>query len=171
MASSAKAGMAAGGSRSGAAPGRRSRSRLAGPGLAGLWLAGSLLLTACEPTVQRHGHVWFDTPEETIQPGVDTRRSLSRRLGTPTAVGLERGDPWIYISQTEEKRGARTPELMDHRVVLVRFDGEDRVVSVEELGAEDRLEIDYATRATPNRGTDFNILQQFLGNVGRFETQ
>ena len=144
-------------------PGRAAR-------IAGLLFAG-ILAAACEPTIISHGHVWRGTSAEEIQPGVDTRATVFQRLGSPTAEGLEQGAPWIYVTEREMKRGARSPIALEQQAVVIRFDSQDRVQSLEVLGPDDRLDIEISSRETPARGQEFSLLQQLLGNVGRFESR
>ena len=141
-----------------------------GTGVAGILLA-ALLATACEPTINTHGHVWRGVSAEDIQPGVDTRTTILQQLGSPTAEGLEQGAPWIYVTEREMTRGARSAISLEQLAVVIRFDSEDRVVSVETLGPEDRLDIEISSRETTARGRELTLLQQLLGNIGRFEAQ
>ncbi len=130
-----------------------------------------LLTAACDPTVNTHGQVWRGVLPGDIEVGVDTRETVLQRLGTPTAEGLEQGAPWIYVSERVMVRGARPEESLEHRAVVIRFDAGGRVVSVEELGPEDRMEVALSGRETPTRGRSLSLIQQLLGNVGRFESQ
>ena len=144
-------------------PGRAAR-------IAGLLFAG-ILAAACEPTIISPGHVWRGTSAEEIQPGVDTRAAVFQRIGSPTAEGLEQGTPWIYVSDREMKRGARSPVALEQQVVVIRFDSQDRVQSVDVLGPEDRIDIAISAQETLARGQELTLLQQLLGNVGRFESR
>ena len=129
------------------------------------------LAAACEPTVNSHGHVWRGMSPQEIQVGIDTRATVLQRLGSPTAEGLEQGTPWIYVTERELARGARSAVPLEQQAVVIRFDAQDRVVSVEEFGSDDRLAVEISPRETPARGRELTLLQQLLGNVGRFETQ
>ena len=129
------------------------------------------LAVACGPTINTHGHVWRGTSAQEIQIGIDTRATVLQRLGSPTAEGLDQGAPWIYVTERELARGARSTVPLEQRAVVIRFDSQDRVVSVEEFGSDDRLAIEISSRETPARGRELTLLQQLLGNVGRFETQ
>jgi outer membrane protein assembly factor BamE (lipoprotein component of BamABCDE complex) len=52
----------------------------------------------------------------------------------------------------------------------VRFDNNDQVVSFANYGMEDGQIIDFNSRKTPTKGKELTILQQLLGNVGRFKS-
>ena len=139
--------------------------RIAGAALA------VFMVTACEPTVSTHGHVWRGVSPEEIQPGVDTRETVLQRLGSPSAEGLEENVPWIYVTERELNRGVRPVVVLEQLVVVIRFDSGGTVVSVSELGPQDRIDVSLSDRETPTRGQSLNLLQQLLGNIGRFQTQ
>ena len=75
------------------------------------------------------------------------------------------------MTERELARGARSTVPLEQRAVVIRFDAQDRVMSVEEFGPDDRLAIEISSRETPARGRELTLLQQLLGNVGRFESQ
>ena len=129
------------------------------------------MVAACEPTVSTHGHVWRGVSPDDIQPGVDTRQTVLQRLGSPSAEGLEQDAPWFYVTERELNRGVRPVVALEQRVVVIRFDPDGAVASVSELGPQDRIDVALSDRETPTRGQSLNLLQQLLGNIGRFEAQ
>jgi outer membrane protein assembly factor BamE (lipoprotein component of BamABCDE complex) len=58
--------------------------------------------------------------------------------------------------------------VIDRRVVAIEFDQNDIVTAMNEYGLEDGRVIDLQTRTTPTHGRKLTILQQLLGNIGRF---
>ena len=142
-----------------------------GAAIACIVVLSAFLTASCEPTINTHGHVWRGNAAEDIQPGVDTRATILQQLGSPTAEGLEQGAPWIYVTERELTRGAGPAISLEQFAVVIRFDAEDRVASVETLGPDDRLDIEISSRETTARGRELTLLQQLLGNVGRFEAQ
>lgn len=136
------------------------------PVLCGVVLVGS---AGCAPTERSHGHVWRGiTPDELVIGG-DTRQSVLRKAGGPSVVGLAEGAPWIYISQRVRKRSARAPVVENRQVVVVHFGDAGTVSSVEQYALADGQVIALSERETPAGESDLNVIQQLLGNIGRFE--
>jgi len=50
----------------------------------------------------------------------------------------------------------------------VRFDDKGVVSSIEALGLEDGRNVELVERATPTAGNEMTILEQVLGNMGKF---
>jgi len=138
------------------------------PGTAVLAVSAVVLLAGCEPNVRTYGHVWQMDPSG-IGIGVDTRETLRAQVGTPTIEGLAENTPWIYVSEVEELRGVRPSIPLQQLTVVVRFDDDDRVLSVEQLGPEDRVDVVLSERETETLGRRLSIWQQLFGNIGRFD--
>jgi outer membrane protein assembly factor BamE (lipoprotein component of BamABCDE complex) len=57
---------------------------------------------------------------------------------------------------------------VDYATITVSFDTNGKVDSVKKLGKKDRKSIDLVTRETPSAGREFSIMEQLVGNVGKF---
>lgn len=136
------------------------------PVLCGLALLGSV---GCTPTERTHGHVWRGVTPDELVIGADTRESVLRKAGGPSVVGLSEGKPWIYISQRVRSRSAQTPVVGSRQVVVVKFSATGTVSSVEQYALADGRVVALTDRETPAGESDLNIVQQLLGNIGRFE--
>ncbi|MCE2520886.1 MAG: outer membrane protein assembly factor BamE [Alphaproteobacteria bacterium] len=127
------------------------------------------VLAACEPRVSRHGQVLDQEAVASIEPGVDHRSEVSRRLGTPSSRSLFGEDTWFYISQHRTTSVLSLPETESQTVVAIAFDSSGIVEEVAMLTIEDGIVIDPVSRATPTHGRDLGLLEQLLGNIGRFD--
>ena len=127
------------------------------------------VLAACEPRVSRHGQVLDREIVADIEPGVDHRSEVTRRLGTPSSHSLFGEDTWFYISQYRTTSILSLPETESHTVVAIAFDSSGIVEEVAMLTIEDGIVIDPVSRATPTHGRDLGLLEQLLGNIGRFD--
>lgn len=74
---------------------------------------------------------------------------------------------WYYIGQKMEKKGIFDPKVVDEKVIKVAFNEEGIVQTMEEIDSE-RMDIPKIRRKTKTGGNDITILEQLLGNVGRF---
>ncbi len=99
------------------------------------------------------------------QPGVDTRATVQQRFGTPSTTAVFDQTAWYYVSSVQERLAFYSPDTIERRVMVVRFDG-DTVSSVEKFGLERGRLVAYNDETTPTRGRELGILEQLLGNVG-----
>ncbi|MFN4287041.1 MAG: outer membrane protein assembly factor BamE [Brevundimonas sp.] len=143
---------------------RTPSSLLVGAAACAALLAG---LSACAPTVGRHGFQPVDARPTDIVAGTDTRETVLSRLGSPSTVTTFDNDIWYYISQTTERYTYNRPQVSQRQVVAIHFNERDQVSDVRVLGLEDGQSVAMNSRETPTRGRQLTILEQLLGNVGR----
>ena len=132
-------------------------------------LAGGL--AGCAPIVSNHGYAPDDELLADIAAGTDTKGSVQRKIGRPGATGLFDETGWYYVANTIETRSYHASEVIDRRVVAIEFDDNDVVASVNVYGLEDGRLIDLQTRTTPTHGRKLTMMQQLLGNLGRYNLE
>lgn len=130
--------------------------------------AAALAASACEPVKSYHGFTPQREDLSTVQAGVDTRGSVLRKLGRPSAFGTFDSLNWYYVASEMEAFLFFAPEVVDRTVVAVRFADNGLVENVAAYGVEDGRIIDVATRTTPTFGSELTVLQQIFSNLGRF---
>ena len=133
-------------------------------------LSAALLITACTPTVNQRGNSLTDQQIATVQLGQSTRSDVLRALGSPTTKSPFNEEIWYYIGQETEKRGILDPEVMEERIVAVTFDEQGYVNDIRDIDNQ-RVNIPVERDATKTHGNDLTIMQQLLGNLGRFNPQ
>lgn len=138
---------------------------------AALGLGLTVAVVGCAPTKHTHGYVPRANELEEIAVGVDTRQSLSQKLGRPSTISAFDDDDWYYISIKTETLAFYAPEVVEQRVVTVSFGDDGIVDDVRRYGIEDGQVIDLVTRTTPTSGAELSILQQIFANVGRFNSE
>ena len=125
-------------------------------------------LTACTPTQNVRGNLISDYQLEDIQAGVDGRSDILRKLGSPTTRAPFDDDVWYYLGQETEKRGVFDPEVKNERVVVVFFNDDGIVEKIEDVDTN-RMNIPLARDKTQTSGNEITVMQQLLGNIGRFK--
>lgn len=123
-------------------------------------------LAGCAEDIRTHGYA---PPQEQLSEiiiGSDTRGSVRRKIGRPAAGGVFTSDGWYYVSTKVEHFMFYEPEVIERRVVAIKFDDQDVVTAVNTYGLEDGKVIDLESRTTPTFGRELTILQQLLGNIG-----
>ena len=126
-----------------------------------------LALMACTPTQTNRGNMVEDFRMQEITPGVSTKTNVLKSLGSPTTTAPFDENIWYYMGQKMEKKGIFDPKVTEERVVVVAFNEEGIVETMEEIDSE-RLDIPKVRRKTKTGGNDITIVEQILGNVGRF---
>ncbi|GBD41228.1 Outer membrane protein assembly factor BamE [bacterium HR39] len=130
-------------------------------------LAFAALLAACAATVQEHGQRLNEADLAALRPGVSTKEEVAQILGSPSTVDPFDPNTWIYVTQKMEKVAFRT-DLKDQKVLVLRFDERGVLRSLEERGLEQAARIEPLGEATPTRGAELTLLEQLIGNIGRF---
>ncbi len=140
--------------------------RLALPAASALTLLAACSVFEMPPQV-RGNRVEADMLKE-LTPGTSTRADVSSLLGSPTTKGTFDDNQWIYIGALTRPEVGRTQGVISQDVTLVTFNGQGVLQSVKRLNQNDALPVDVVARATPSPGSEASVLQQLLGNVGRF---
>ncbi|MCB1562138.1 MAG: outer membrane protein assembly factor BamE [Alphaproteobacteria bacterium] len=133
-------------------------------------LCALLLAGACTPTIAQRGNMLEDYQIAEIRAGESTRSDVLRNLGSPTTQSTFDPNVWYYIGQETEKRGILDPKVTQERVVLVAFNEDGTVQAIQDID-RDRINIPYERSKTQTHGNDLSIVQQLLGNLGRFNPQ
>ncbi|MEZ5667260.1 MAG: outer membrane protein assembly factor BamE [Alphaproteobacteria bacterium] len=131
-------------------------------------LGACALASACEGVVDRRGYRAEQRDVQQIQIGTSTEQDVLTIMGTPTVRSTFDENTWYYIGSETETWAFMRPELVDRNIIEVQFDPAGYVAAIETYGAEIAQDIDPVDRETPTRGNRVTFIQQFLGNLGRF---
>ncbi|MGE5515844.1 MAG: outer membrane protein assembly factor BamE [Bacteroidota bacterium] len=131
-------------------------------------IALSLFAGACTPTVDLRGNLPSPESLAQIQPGKTTRDEVQTLLGTPSTTATFGGESWQYISARTETTAFFKPEVKERKVVSISFDRSGLVKDVLQRGLEDGVDVKAVERETPTAGKELSILEQLVGNVGKF---
>lgn len=125
-------------------------------------------VSGCTPRAGTHGDPLVRDRVNSIVPGVHSRDDVAAILGSPSTNSPFDGEKWYYISSRTETLAFLPREEFDRQVVVIAFDEGGRVRSVEKFGQERGQDVAIVRRETPTAGNDLNLMQEFLGNIGRF---
>lgn len=129
-----------------------------------------LLITACTPMTATRGNILDDYQMKELQPGLDTRDDVVRKIGSPTTIAPFDDKTWYYIGQKTAKKGIMDAKVTEERIVAVVF-AEDGMVDKVLERKDGREDIPLVQRKTPTTGNEFTVMQQLLGNLGKFNNQ
>ena len=104
-----------------------------------------------------------------IAPGKQTREEVSELLGSPSSVTTFGDDTWYYISNRTETFAFFVPEVLERQVVKIKFGPDGKVNTIDTLNLDDGKQVELVKRTTPTHGTEMTVLEQVVGNLGRFK--
>jgi len=134
-------------------------------------LVGALalpLLAACETIIDQRGFAATPGTVEKLDVGSQSREDVVRLIGSPSTVATFNPNVWYYISQKQETYAFFKPELIEQNVLQLTFNESGRLQAMKKYELADGKDIDMVSRITPTAGKELTILEQLLGNVGRF---
>lgn len=125
-------------------------------------------MIGCTPTFDNRGNLPHPEDLAKIVAGQTTRDEVQQLLGSPSSSLNYGNESWQYISQRLESVAFFKPDLLERKVVAIDFDAQGVVTRVVIKGLEDGQDIVIVDRETPTAGKELTILEQLMGNVGRF---
>ena len=128
-----------------------------------------LALSGCAKDINARGNL---PPEELLAqlvPGEQTRQDVQLILGTPSHTATFGDETWYYISALTTQYAFYSVEELERDVIALTFDNRGILQEVQNLGLEDGEEIAIADRETPTMGREFSLIEQLIGNLGRFD--
>ncbi len=134
-------------------------------------IALSVLVTAaCTPIVATRANLLSETKQPQVQPATSTRADVQQLWGPPTTVAPFDSKVWYYIGETTAQKGIFEPEVTKRQMVRVTFADDDTVEQIAAIDPKDGREIAFVDRKTSTAGKEFTAFQQFVGNLGKFNT-
>ena len=143
------------------------------PALRASLLVGILALGlgACAKDIRIRGNIPDSEVVSKINPGIHSRIDIQSLLGSPSTVSTFQDSKWYYIGQKSTQFAFFEQEVLERSILVVSFDAAGLVVTTESYALEDGQPIDLVDRITPTEGRDLSILQQLLGNIGKYPSQ
>ena len=99
-----------------------------------------------------------------------SREEVLRILGSPSTTDTFDQQNWYYISQRDEVMSFYKADVTQQDVTRISFDGNGIVSDIHSHGLELAQAIEPDPNKTRTLGNELTIVQQFLGNIGRFNT-
>lgn len=133
-----------------------------------LLLTCLLALGACSPTVTTHGNMLPAHKMESVVPNVTGRADIMANWGPPTAVAPFDANTWYYIGETDSQKGIFEHEVEKRQVIKITFTADDKVAEIVKMDSKLGRDVDIVSRKTPSAGKEYTAVQQFIGNLGKF---
>ncbi len=126
--------------------------------------------TACAPIVDVRGHGVREADTKQIVEGMSTREDIAALLGSPSTTSTFGPEAWYYITTTKERSGLFVPEVVKQNVFAVRFNEAGTVKDFGRYHLKDGRPVEIVEKTTPTEGHSLGVLEQLLGNIGRFNS-
>jgi outer membrane protein assembly factor BamE (lipoprotein component of BamABCDE complex) len=130
-----------------------------------------MALAACGQSVNVRGNLPEPEIVSKINPGVHSREDVASLLGSPSTISTFEDNKWYYIGQKTTQFAFFAPEVLERKIIEISFDPAGMVAASKTYTLEDGQDIDPVDRITPTEGREITILQQLLGNIGKFTTK
>lgn len=127
-------------------------------------------LAACSQEITVRGNMADPDAVATIEPGKTTRSEVAQLLGSPSTVSSFRDRTWYYIGQKQTKFAFLDPNILERSVLVVQFNDQGTVEDTKLFTLDDQEYVEVVDRETPTEGREFGLLEQLLGNIGRFDS-
>ena len=134
-----------------------------------IMLTATILLAGCQERIDVRGNLPNPDLLQDIEVGYITKNEVADLLGTPSSVAPFSSNTWYYISERTKTVAFFEPEILERKVIVVKFDEKGVARELKSYGVEDARRIQMVERTTPTAGREMTILKQLFGNIGRFE--
>ncbi len=128
-------------------------------------------VAACGVRVDTRGNLPDPERLAEIEPGVHTRQQVFEIIGSPSSIANFNDETWYYISERTETFAFFAPEVKERQVLVLRFDGAGVLADLQTLSLEHGRDIELVDRETPSVGNEITLLEQLVGNLGRFNRE
>ena len=133
-----------------------------------LAVAALSLAGACANMTDIRGFAPAPGAVDKLEIDTQSREDVQRLIGSPSAVATFNPNVWYYISEKQEGWGPSKPWIADQNVIQITFNELGRVEKIKYYDLKDAENITMVARVTPSAGKELTVLEQILGNVGKF---
>lgn len=134
------------------------------------FMAFLLACAACTPIQAQRGQYITDAEMSQLKPGTTAKAEVTALLGTPTTTSPFDAKQWYYIGEETKQIGVNLATPTARRILALTFDDSGTLVKQSVLGLEAAQNIPMRPGATRVIGKEPGLIQQLIGNVGRFNS-
>jgi outer membrane protein assembly factor BamE (lipoprotein component of BamABCDE complex) len=127
-----------------------------------------VMLAACDNIADLRGFAPTPGTVDKLEVGTQSREDVQRLVGSPSSVATFNPNVWYYISEKQEYWGPSRPWISEQSVIQITFNESGRVQNIKYFDLKDAQNITMVARITPTSGKELTVLEQILGNVGKF---
>ncbi len=117
-------------------------------------------------TAQELLEAMFDDMDRSLREMGAGDLGVGRRVKTMATFGKQ--DTWYYIGERTETLAFFDSKLLERKILVIKFDRRGVVETVTHYDASAGKKVELVERVTPTKGKELGVLEQIIGNVGRF---
>ena len=129
---------------------------------------GLCLLTSCSVEIKEHCKRIGTDLLDKIVPGSTQKEQVLSILGAPSTENDFGNKAWFYIASNNKQTALFGDKLVSRSIIKIMFNDKNTVTKITTLTEKDQNTVEHNQEKTPTAGQEIGILQQLLGNVGRF---
>lgn len=133
-------------------------------------LSSTIFLAACvsdEIFVTHTGNMPSEEKISMIFKG-QSKRDVWELLGSPSTIVPLDKDTWVYMSSEIKQVAFLPPKELDRKVLVVKFDENDNVASIEKLDQSRGENLEVAQEQTQNTEQKEGFFRKYFGGVGQY---
>ena len=139
-------------------------------GVAASAIIAVVLIAGCSTQLISRGNMPEKRIVDSIRVGINNRAQVLAILGSPSVRATFDQETWLYVgTKTRKTLSFLSDEILERQVLAIRFNKQGIVQKIERFDKNDGQEIKVVKRKTPTRGKELTVIEQLLGNVGRFD--
>src|SRR5215831_21176679 len=123
------------------------------------------VIAGCAAVENNRGYIPDMEAIGSIQVGMDTKDTISKKLGDPSTSATFGNDVWYYVSAHVEQAAFFAPRATERNILAVEFARDGKVSDVHKYTLADGRVVDFSSRETPTRGREYTLLQQIFNSV------
>lgn len=134
-----------------------------------------LLVTtsSCFRHVEKTGYMFDMSDYEMLEQGITSKERVLRIMGSPTIISnFDNRETWIYYAQDIKKFLFFKADIIDRKVVIIRFDNSNIIKELKKVTMDDeQRNLYFATNKTPVLEHKTGFFKSIFGNVGQIKAQ
>ena len=128
----------------------------------------TLSLIGCDARVIKHGMIPTSDELALIKPGIHNQGDVRIILGSPSTIARFEPKTWYYIESRFQKEGFAKSSLLSRKIIEVQFTAQGMVKTIKSFDGTQEQKVKPVQRETPTGGKKLTVIQQLIGNAGRF---
>ncbi len=130
-----------------------------------------LTLVSCTSYPEDHGYVMHQENLEKIAVGQTDKTGVTELLGSPSTKSDYGTEKWYYIGKKATATAFFDPTVTEQSVIALEFDKGGKVHNMQKYSLKDSVNIQPVQEVTRTEGSTPGLIEQFLGNMGRFNSE
>ena len=132
---------------------------------------GSLFfVSACVSMIDVHGDAVDPERLASLVPQKTDYTEVQNLLGSPSSRAIFDSENWIYLHSEQKRVAFFKPKEIHRDIVVLRFDKQGILQSVETKTLEQGREITPSAEVTKTDQESLTVMDQMIRNVGRMGT-